>query len=261
MVAGHDRVELAAGGADEDGVAGNRAGHVDAGRAERRDDGRDHAIVFVAHQPVLAAVRVQAGDGEPRPRDAEAGQRVRGGPDRRRQHVGRERLRDVGQRDVHGRERHLQPLGVEEHHRPGDAGQVAEQVRVPLPRQAGQRERLLVDRRRGDGVDAEGACVGDGGDDRVVGGLAGGAGQLPRREPRPRLRRRRPVEARRAHRGDARIDRRLARDLGADAGGIADRDADDGKRIHGQSSSATQSATALKLTLPSSAWRASSTAA
>ena len=38
----------------------------------------------------------------------------------------------------------------------GDAGQVAEQVGVALPRQAGQRERLLVDRRRGDGVDAAG---------------------------------------------------------------------------------------------------------
>ena len=261
MVAGHDRVELAAGGADEDGVAGDRAGHVEPLASQRGDDRRDHGVVLGPHQAVLAAVRVEAGDGEARPGAAEGRQRRGGDADGRGQQLRRQRPRHVGDRDVHRRQRHLEPLGVEEHHRAPRAGQVAEQVGVTLPRQAGEGERLLVHRRRGDGIDAPGPRVGDGRDDRVVGGLPGGAGELTRREARPRLRRGWPVEARRAHRGDARIRRGLARDLGADAGGIADRDADDGKRAHDQSSSATQSATALKLTLRSSAWRASSTAA
>ena len=63
------------------------------------------------------------------------------------------RLRHVGQRKMDGRQHHPQRIGVE-HHRDGPrAGQVREQIRVPVPRQAGEPERLLVDRRRGNRLD------------------------------------------------------------------------------------------------------------
>ena len=179
MVAGHDRVELAARGADEDGVAGNRArSRRCRSPRQRRDDRRDHAIVFVAHQPVLAAVRVQAGDGEPRPRRCRSRAARRAvGADRRRQHVRRQRRAHVGAaRCARSRAPPSAARRGRTSPRRGDAGQVAEQVGVPLPRQAGQRERLLVDRRRGDGVDADGAAR--------------------RRRPR-RSRRRRPARPRR----------------------------------------------------------------
>ncbi len=103
-----------------------------------------------------------------------------------------------------------------------------EQIRVPLPGQTGQRERLLVDGRRGNGVDTPGQRIGHGRDDRVVGGAARRRRQHARRERRELGRRRRSVDHRPADLAHARIVSGFASDLGPDAGGIAGRDGDDG---------------------------------
>ena len=74
MVAGDHRVELALGGAAEHRVARNRVADVDAARAAALDRRREHSLLLVADQAVLAGVRLQAGQGQPRPRHPETRQ-------------------------------------------------------------------------------------------------------------------------------------------------------------------------------------------
>ena len=98
-----------------------------------------------------------------------------------------------------------------------------EQIGVAAPRQAGQPERFLVDRRRGDRLHDAVLRIVDRAHDDVVGGAPGGRAQHARRE---RGAGRRAVDDRLADVEDARIGRRARRDLGADAGRIADGDGD-----------------------------------
>ena len=53
-------------------VGRQRPARVDALGAQLLDRGRDHAAILVAERAFLAGVRVEPGEREPRPRDAEA---------------------------------------------------------------------------------------------------------------------------------------------------------------------------------------------
>ena len=53
-------------------VGGQRAARIDAVGDEPLDRGRNDRAVLLAERAVLAGVRIEAGDREPRPRDAEA---------------------------------------------------------------------------------------------------------------------------------------------------------------------------------------------
>ena len=70
------RVELAGAQLDEDGVARHRADHVEA-VGDRLGDGRRRDVdILPAEQPALAGMRIERRDGDLRPRDAEAAQRL-----------------------------------------------------------------------------------------------------------------------------------------------------------------------------------------
>ena len=153
MIAGDDDVELAARGAQEDGVGGKRSGHVDAARAARRDGRRDHAVVFVPEQPVLAGVRIEPGHGDARAAPTKRGSSRAVSSIVPSSDSPGQRPRHLAERDVHRRQHDAQRVGVEHHRHVLRAGQVREQIGVAGPRQAGEPERLLVDRRGGDGVD------------------------------------------------------------------------------------------------------------
>ena len=59
--------------------------------------------------------------------------------------------RHLGERNVHRREHHPQPVRPEHHRHVVHAAEMREEIRVSAPRQPGRGERFLVDRRRGDG--------------------------------------------------------------------------------------------------------------
>ena len=128
--------------------------------------------------------------------------------------------------DVHGRQHDAQRVGVEHHRDVRRAGQVRQQIGVAVPRQPGQPERLLVDRRGRDRVDV--AAL------RVRRPRArwrrtprGRRRRRARRARTSRVRRRRRTATGSHTREHARSRPRPARDLRPDAGGIAggDRDA------------------------------------
>ena len=115
-------------------------------------------FLLAPEQPVLAGVRIQAGDGDARRAHAEPRQLARRQRDRRLERWLRQRARHVGQRDVNRRQHDAQRVGVEHHRDVRRAGQMREQIGVAAPRQAGQPERFLVDRRRRDRVDVAAAA-------------------------------------------------------------------------------------------------------
>ena len=127
---------------------------------------------------------------------------------------------------MHRRQHDAQLVALEHHRDARRAGEVREQIRVPLPRQSCQRERCFIDGRGCDGGDVSALRVRGRLDDRVVRG--------PARLRRHRARTKRPqrgavvrsVEHRLADFADRRIRCGLHRDLGSDPGRIADRDAD-----------------------------------
>ena len=109
-------------------------------------------IVFVPHQAVLACMRVETRHRDAWPVTAEPRQLAGGQRDRAGHQVARERARHLGERNVDGGE-HDPQFGRVEHHRDeAAAGQVTEQVGVPSPREARQRECLLADGRRRDTI-------------------------------------------------------------------------------------------------------------
>ena len=153
MIAGDDDVDLAAAGADEDGVGRKRPRDVNPSPACGGNRRRNRRCLLTAEQPVLASMRVQTGDRDARCRDAEARQLARRQRDRRLERFPGNGARHVGQRDVHRGEHDTQRLRVEHHRDVGGTGQMREEIRVAVPRQAGQAKRLFVHRCCGDGVD------------------------------------------------------------------------------------------------------------
>ena len=172
-------------------------------------------------QALFARVRVEAGEGKPRARDAEAGKLRVGQADRRVEALRRQQRGDLGERNVHGGENDVQALRVEHHADVAGAGQVGQQVRVAAPVQAGLGPGRLVDRSGGDGVDPARPGVAHGGDDRVVGGAAGGGGEDARGEAAAGLDGVGAVEHGRADRPDGRVGRHERGDLRTDAGRVA----------------------------------------
>ena len=151
VVAGDDDVELAAVRAHEHGVGGQRPDDVDAaGPARPPRRARSPSSSSCPIRPCSPACGLSPATAIRGRSHAEPRQLARGQRDRAGHQVARERPRHLGERDVDGREHDAQ-LGRVEHHRDeAAAGEVAEQVGVPAPRQARQRERLLADGRRRD---------------------------------------------------------------------------------------------------------------
>ena len=152
VIAGDHRVELPLRGAHEHGVAGQRPLDLNAARARGLDGGTDHGALFLAEQPFLSRMRIQAGDRQTRARDPESRQLPRREIDRAVHDLARQDRRHLRQRHVHGGEHDLERLGPEHHRDAGAAGEMAKQIGVALPGQTRARERELVDRGGGNGA-------------------------------------------------------------------------------------------------------------
>ncbi len=162
MVVRHrdDEIELArlrrgVAGAHEHGVRRVRAAGRDAGSTRLRDGRCDQVDLLVAEQPALACMRVQAGHRDARRGQAEAQPRGMRDGQRVDDALGRQRVDRPPQRQVDRHQHHAQ-LVVGQHHahrrhrlvRHG--GQRLQHLGVARKRDAGGRQRLLVDRRRDD---------------------------------------------------------------------------------------------------------------
>jgi hypothetical protein len=99
----------------------------------------------LTEQSVLAGVRIETGDGDPRGCISESRQFARRQSDCRLHRLGRQCLRHFGQWDVHRRQDDAQCFGVKHHRHGGNTRQVSEQIRMAVPWKAGQSERLFVD--------------------------------------------------------------------------------------------------------------------
>ena len=104
----------------EHGVGGKRAARVDAVGDQPLDRGPHDQAVLLAERAVLAGMRIEPGDREPRARDAEAvGQVARHDAAGLEDQIAREVLRHVLERNV-DRHRHDGDLRrPQHHHRPG----------------------------------------------------------------------------------------------------------------------------------------------
>ena len=196
-------------------------------------------------------MRVEPGHRDARAPDPEARNLVGG---EIAEEASRQQPRHLGERHVHGGEHHLERLGPEHHRDTRRARQLRQQIGVSLPRQPGAGKPQLVHGRGCDRRHASIHRVANGRTDRVIRRVSGFRGQYAGLEARTV---RGAVDDRLTRLANARIVRRLPRDLGADARGITDRDRD--PRFH--SSSSSQSATTFGLALRSSAVSARSTAA
>ena len=221
----------------------------------RRDRRRDDLPVLVAEHAVLAGVRVQPADRDPRGRDADPAQRVVHRAHDPADPFFRHELDRAPQAHVQGRVRDPHPVEADHEerivHRHAGAARDERRIAVELDARCLDREFGL---RRSDhrrdipchrGLDRRAR--------RLHGGAAVRRANLAdrerlvaevierdrldvRRDPRRRRVRRdrariaeehRPADAR-----DALVERRLERDLRADAGRIADRDADARKHAY-----------------------------
>ena len=270
-------VVAGAGGRVEQRVGGVRAREVHplaAQPVEHRDDRLD---LLASHGPGLAGVRVEPGDGEARPGDAEVGgERPVGDPERRLEQLRGQRGGHLGERAVDRHRHHPERRGREHHYRQAGAAEVGEVLGVSGEGEAGARlQQRLGDRVGADGQRLAGVGERDGaGDDRDDGGGVARIGAAGGRRMRQRVvehrqalghrrggggrRRDRPdrqVEpgAERGHvaevadqeEGRAAAERRpgLERDLAADPGGVAEGQRD--RRGHRSTMSAS----------PRSSWR------
>src|SRR5262245_13976456 len=77
VIAGDDDVELAPGGAHENGVAWKWTRYVEAARPAGLDRGTDGLFLFVAEQTVFPRVRIETSDGNARLVDAKTRQFLR----------------------------------------------------------------------------------------------------------------------------------------------------------------------------------------
>jgi len=143
--------------AHEHGVGRERPARRDAFGQRGSNRRRDDAHFLVAEQPALACMRIEAGDGDARMRDAEAAHGSVGDANRLEHGLERDRLDGSAQRHV-DRHQHRAQLVVGQHHanRRSDAvpcGKGLQHLGVARVRDAGRSQRPLVDRRRDDGRD------------------------------------------------------------------------------------------------------------
>ena len=155
VVHGNHGVEVARGGAQEDGVRRDRARDVPALGAQLLDGRLDQLGLLGAEQAVLAGVRIQARDGDVRlvPDDVARGlaRQPRGGHDA----LGGDQLDGAPERDVRRDVHHAQPVRGQ-HHRHvlvGHACEARQQLGMADADPARFAERLLVERRGDDRAD------------------------------------------------------------------------------------------------------------
>ena len=152
VVEGEGQVEGAATRAQEDRVGGERALRIDAARARRRDRGHDLVPLLVPEGALLARVRVEPRDREPRPGDAQVAEGRVGQHEAVEHAVLAHVVAHGAQRHV-VREQHEAHRAEEEEHRRLRPAELAQDLRLPLVAVAGRVHRLLVERRRDHGVD------------------------------------------------------------------------------------------------------------
>ena len=141
--------------------------------AERLDRRRDRLDLFAAHRAAFAGVRIEAGEGEARPRDAEAAPHVGGDDARGRDdELPRQTAAEASaQRDV-DRDRHDGERRRPDHHHrlrlaaPIAFSELAEKFGVAGKLEAGGVERRLGDRIGDDGARCAGLYRSDGAFDR-----------------------------------------------------------------------------------------------
>ena len=88
---GRGFADFSAGGADEQRVCGERTGDVDAALARRGHCWPQHTLVFAAEQTVLAGVRIQTRQRQPRNRHPESRQLACGQVDHPVEHIAGQR--------------------------------------------------------------------------------------------------------------------------------------------------------------------------
>ena len=155
VIAGDHAVELAARRAHEHGVAGNRAGDVDAaGAGARPPPARARDRLRRRCTPPSPACGLSPRQRQSRPRRRRtrviASTRER---DRAIDELRRDVRRHVAQRHVHGDQHDLQLRRVKHHRHARRAAEVRQQIGVALPLQPGLRKGELVDRRGRNRVD------------------------------------------------------------------------------------------------------------
>lgn len=243
-----------------------RAGGIDSGLAGDLNGGGDQALLFIAEQPVLPRVGVEAADGDPRRWDAEAAAGVAPEVDHLEDSADGQVVQNSQQRHVDGRQNDVQLRGVKEHGAARGAASFGEEFGVArVAPVAGQGPGLLADGAGDDGIDAARVgggteSIGDGVFDEAEAQVAaldrGSAGEVLSRAgivekggivlafiaDRPpegtdvrargglREGRFRPVDAEARSRAERRLAKGLGDDLGANAPGVAERNGDDGLR-------------------------------
>jgi hypothetical protein len=175
---------------------------------------------------VFPGVWVQPGKCEPWRCETETRQLASSEIDRALEHLAGQCARNLRERDVHGREDHAERLRVEHHRHARRTRQVREEIRVASPRQSRGGKCFLVDRRRGNGINAAGLRVAGRLDNRVI-----RRATRPRRDAAPLVLRgvtltRRAVQDDLACGRERGIGRGLSSNLGPDTRGIAHRDPD-----------------------------------
>ena len=174
----HHGVELAGDGADEEGVGGDRPGHVDPGRLRRATAGAMIRVSSSPNSPPSPACGLSAGDRHARaPPAGQRAQRPVGQQDLLLDRGDRQQVEDPPQRDVERGVDHAEPgvaraaggADVEHHRMVGHAAALGQDLGVAGVADAAGVERLLVQRQRRDRVDPPGQGQVDGRDQEVVG--------------------------------------------------------------------------------------------
>ena len=119
------------------------------------------------------------------------------------------------------RQHDTQPVGVKHHRDIRRVRQRRKHLRMAFPRQAGERQRFLADRRRSDGLHPATLRIAHRAYDGFVCGLTRSRRQLPRRKSLFSA-----VDERYAHGAHSRVGRRSLGNFRTDAGGIARGDGD-----------------------------------
>ena len=148
----HEVVATRAGG-PEDGVARQRPGHVGARGPQALDRRPEHTLLLLAEQAALAGMGIEAGHRQARRADPQPAEQLGGDAHHGLQALGRDPARDLLEGDVGRHVRHPQLRTHEQHRHLRAVAEVGQQLGVPGVLVSRPPHRLLVERRRGQGVD------------------------------------------------------------------------------------------------------------
>ena len=177
VIVGDDQVEFARGGAVEHGVAGEGAGGVDPPGARRGDGGGDLPGVAVSEQPAFAAMGVETGADDTRPRASHVAEVAVSCADAVENARLARAFDGVGERAMGRDVDRLEALRSEQHERRRRAGEALEELGMTVVTMARHVQRRLVERGGDDGVDGARHRQLHRPGDTGVGGVASGGGR------------------------------------------------------------------------------------